>query len=1518
MSNDTPDLQINPPTLPKGGGAIQGTGKGWANVGISGTATFEIALPISPARGYAPAMTLSYHSTAGNGPFGLGWTINLSAIRRRTAHGVPAYTEHDEFIGPDAQTWLPERDAQGATLDRPSTVAGTAYRVVRYFARVESSFDIIEHWRSATDTAGFWLIHGADGSQHFYGKTALARIADPDEPQHVAQWLLQESLNAHGEHIYYHYTPETDTSRYPRDCRAQHYLERICYGNFTARKQEHLYLWHTDEKPAMGWHFQLLFDYGERAIQWSKPTTYEPTRAWRIRPDASSDFSFGFELRTLRLCRQILMFHHFPDEPKMAAEPVLARRLLLEYRLIGKVNLLGAVHEQAFDSAGQCVSRPPLECAYESSRLRTDQSRYQPLGAMAGLNDGNRYQLVDLYGEGIPGILYRSDKSWYYREPLRAPAAPTGDEVTYGIAQALARVPVADSSRPIHQALADLEGDGRLDWIVAQPGMSGFFALDEQRNWSAFTPFDAFPSEFFHPRGALADLMGAGRSDFAMIGPRSVRLYANRRKSGFAPATEVLHLDDDSLPTLSSSPDELVAFSDVLASGQQHLVRIRHNEVKCWPNLGRGRFAKGFVLATLPFSYRTFKASNVLLADLAGSGATDLLYPSPEHLLVFLNNGGNGFETEPVKVPWPKGIVHDDHCQVSLVDVQGLGCPSLILSAAHQSPIHWRYDFFNNKPCLLIKTSNNMGAQASIQYRSSAQEWLDEKHELKAAGQPAISHLPFAIHVVRAHTQQDEITGNRLTHHLRYRCAYYDREDLEFRGFGLLLQTDTEADGNPPDAAGFSAPVVHKTWFHTGQQLDMPTRGASAHDRQAKALGPTLLSKHRAVDPADPIGHHDEVIHAPAPALLRQAARALSGMVLRSEVVAVDTAPHRPPYSVQVHRYQVRELAPISTHARDARLLLLPLESISYQYEGVADDPVCRHQINLRRDAYGCLVHGVTVHYARRTTAEDAPPAVLTDDPQRQWWRDTHDSAQQSYYLSETLAYYIHLDNARPQRLALPYRQRSNALVLGKAPAAGGLSLEQISHETLIDLKNGPLAAGAARELSCLTVQRYREAGGHGETLAPGVATPQALTDYLEAAELDEKALGIYEDIPVMPNQPTVELTQKLKDSGYHTMERFFSFAGEAGNLWSIRRYFPQYGNATQFYRLKALQATQAHGRTSITYDPYWLQVTQVKLPDGCLTTAEYDYGSLLPTKIVDPNGTVQEARYDGFGQLLAHTFYGHEQGLRVGFSALADDTRADDTTPAFAIENSKTVLRNMAGAHCYAPFSWMGAINKDQVKKDWVTRGYVLPTGHIRPLARSRLKDTRRPLNDSEKELKVLIDAARQTPVHALTLLADRYPDDAEQQVRMTLTYWDGFGRTLQSKQKTEPGPANAVDAQGNLLVDETPDADANTVKKQLRQVQADPRWRVSERVEFNHQGLIIRTYRPYFADRHGYINDQSLRELGYSDRQFYDSLGRPTRTLTAAGFMRRMTYWAWYTVSEDENDTYQEVKPALDSPLR
>jgi hypothetical protein len=156
---------------------------------------------------------------------------------------------------------------------------------------------------------------------------------------------------------------------------------------------------------------------------------------------------------------------------------------------------------------------------------------------------------------------------------------------------------------------------------------------------------------------------------------------------------------------------------------------------------------------------------------------------------------------------------------------------------------------------------------------------------------------------------------------------------------------------------------------------------------------------------------------------------------------------------------------------------------------------------------------------------------------------------------------------------------------------------------------------------------------------------------------------------------------------------------------------------------------------------------------------------------------------------------------------------------------------------------------------------------------------------------------------VHIATLLADRYPDDSQQQIHIAVTCFDGFGRSLQSKQRVESGLAYLVDAKGNLTL---------TDGKPGEQI-VNERWRVSERVEYNGKGLVVRIYRPYFADQHRYINDAALRPFAHCDQQFYDSLGRPTHTRLAKqngiSYMRRRTRHPWYTVDEDENDTLQEV---------
>lgn len=206
----------------------------------------------------------------------------------------------------------------------------------------------------------------------------------------------------------------------------------------------------------------------------------------------------------------------------------------------------------------------------------------------------------------------------------------------------------------------------------------------------------------------------------------------------------------------------------------------------------------------------------------------------------------------------------------------------------------------------------------------------------------------------------------------------------------------------------------------------------------------------------------------------------------------------------------------------------------------------------------------------------------------------------------------------------------------------------------------------------------------------------------------------------------------------------------------------------------------------------------------------------------------------------------------------------------------------------------------------DWLARCVanrdLLPTGHICASARTRLSNLLVLSVDDEK-LKGELHASVREPMHITTLVADRYPDDHQKQIRVTVTCFDGFGRTLQSKQWVESGMAYVVDANGEL-----------TLKDGKPQEQiAATRWRISERVEYNSKGLAIRIYRPYFADQHRYINDASLRQFGHYDQQFYDALGRATHTRLAKRdglcYLRRLTRHPWYSVDEDENDTLEDV---------
>ena len=74
-----------------------------------------VPIATSPGRsGFGPQLSLPYDSGAGNGPFGLGWSLSLPAITRKTDKGLPRYFDRgkdqpdsDVFILSGAEDLVP-------------------------------------------------------------------------------------------------------------------------------------------------------------------------------------------------------------------------------------------------------------------------------------------------------------------------------------------------------------------------------------------------------------------------------------------------------------------------------------------------------------------------------------------------------------------------------------------------------------------------------------------------------------------------------------------------------------------------------------------------------------------------------------------------------------------------------------------------------------------------------------------------------------------------------------------------------------------------------------------------------------------------------------------------------------------------------------------------------------------------------------------------------------------------------------------------------------------------------------------------------------------------------------------------------------------------------------------------------------------------------------------------------------------------------------------------------------------
>lgn len=696
---------------PSGNGFVPGLGEAFTiNLGTGqGVYSYKLALPAGRA-GHGAQVALEYTHGGGLGAFGLGWRLPLRAITRRLDFGVPGSGATERWLDGSEELAETPDGSYAATRER----AFTRYR------------------RSGEG----WIVETRNGVVHECGLSAAGRVAEPDHPERVQEWLLERSVDPSGNAVEYGY--EQDGVAYPA------------------------------------------------FVRWA---AYELRFVYEARPDVRQDARAGFVRSVARRCRSIELYL---DPGTQAERRVRSWSLGYREAPVAGVSLLESValtSHGASDDGSQDVRRAPVSFGYSDFDPRTARVRFMetPDGAEPPTLDAPDTALVTLEDAPLPGVLQVVDGRQLYwpndgKGQWGAPR-PVGD--TQGI----------DSFGASGVVLADATGSGTADLLVGgDQAQHGYYENGGADGWARFVTYPqghAAAPPWASGTVRLMDVDGDGVVDAIASAPGEFTVWRNGGADGWsAPASRPIEGDG---PDGVDFGDARVHLADMTGDGLQDIVRISSGAVEYWQCRGDGHFGERVVMAASP-SLPGLDAdpAGVVLVDLDGDGCADLVSVSADGLAVAMNRNGREFapsvEIAPLPAPLPGTL--------RAVNMNGgAGAGLLWCSLRFGRPAYVQVEFSPGTAAyLLTSVDNGSGLRSELSYRPAVEDFLRDAGD----GRRWTTHLPFPLMVVAGTREVDAVSGQVTAIDFRYHDGHFDPRTRQFHGFGSTERVEA-GDASRPD-----------------------------------------------------------------------------------------------------------------------------------------------------------------------------------------------------------------------------------------------------------------------------------------------------------------------------------------------------------------------------------------------------------------------------------------------------------------------------------------------------------------------------------------------------------------------------------------------------------------------------------------------------------------------------------------------------------------------------------------------